>query len=140
MTVETNKIERNKTITRRFMEEFKNGHKMEAVDELFSPAAILHLPAEGLPNGAEGQKMIGKVIFEAFPDVHVTLEDVIAEGDRVAERHTARATHKGAFMGIAATGKKIYWTENHIYRLEGGKIVELWSEWSYQKLMNQLGA
>ncbi len=140
MAVDTSAIERNKMVTRRFMEEFKNGHKMEAVDELFSPNAILHLPAEGLPDGPEGQKAIGKTVFEAFPDVHVTLEDVIAEGDRVAERHTARGTHKGTFMGVPATGRKIFWTENHIYRLAGGRIIELWSEWSYQRLMDQLRA
>ena len=86
----------------------------------------------------EGQKTIGRVIFAAFPDVRVTLEYAIAEGNFVAERHTARATHKGEFMGIPATGKSIYWTENHFYRLENGRISELWSEWSYQKLMDQI--
>jgi hypothetical protein len=128
----------NTAVTRRFLEEFKNRHMMEAVDELFTVDAILHLPAEGLPAGREGQKAIGQVVFAAFPDVHVTLEDCIADGDRVAERHTARATHRGIFMGVSATGKQIYWTENHIYRLVDGRIAELWSEWSYQKLMDQL--
>ncbi|SRR5713101_5188463 len=128
----------NKAVTRRFLEEFKNGQMMQAVDELFTADAKLHLPAEGLPEGREGQKAIGQVVFAAFPDVHVTLEDTIAEGARVAERHTARATHKGTFMGVPATGKKIYWTENHIYRLVNGRIAELWSEWSYQKLMDQI--
>jgi predicted ester cyclase len=130
--------ERNKAITRRFLEEFKNQHKFEVIDELFAPTASIHLPAEGLPPGPEGQKAIARGIFAAFPDVHVTLELVIAEGASVAERHTARATHRGEFMGIAATGKKIYWTENHFYRLENGRIQELWSEWSFQKLMGQL--
>ena len=138
MGVDTGTVERNKAVTLRFMEEFKNQHNFDVVDELFSPHAILHLPAKGLPNGAEGQKAIGRVIFEAFPDVHVTLEYAIAEGDLVAERHTARATHKGEFMGIPATGKKIHWTENHLYRLESGKIRELWSEWSHQNLMDQI--
>jgi predicted ester cyclase len=131
-------LESNKAVTRRFMEEFKNGHNFEVIDELFSPQAVLHLPAEGLPNGPEGQKNIGRVIFAAFPDVHVTLECVIAEGNFVAERHTARATHQGEFMGIPATGKSIYWTENHFYRLDKNRITELWSEWSYQKLMQQI--
>jgi predicted ester cyclase len=131
-------IESNKAVTRRFMEEFKNHHDFDVIDALFSPKAVIHLPAEGLPEGPEGQKTIGRVIFAAFPDVHVTLECVIAEGDFVAERHTARATHKGEFMGIAATGKSIYWTENHFYRMENGRIAELWSEWSYQKLMEQI--
>jgi predicted ester cyclase len=130
--------ESNKAVTRRFMEEFKNQHNFEVIDAVFSPKAIIHLPAEGLPEGPEGQKTIGRVIFAAFPDVHVTLEYAIAEGNFVAERHTARATHKGEFMGVPATGKKIYWTENHFYRVEDGRINELWSEWSYQKLMEQI--
>jgi predicted ester cyclase len=131
-------LESNKAVTRRFMEEFKNHHDFDVIDDLFSPKAVIHLPAEGLPEGPEGQKTIGRVIFAAFPDVHVTLECVIAEGNFVAERHTARATHKGEFMGIPATGKSIYWTENHFYRMENGRIAELWSEWSYQKLMEQI--
>jgi predicted ester cyclase len=129
---------RNQAVTRRFLEEFKNQHKFAVIDELFAPTATIHLPAEGLPEVPEGQKAIARGIFAAFPDVHVTLDCVIAEGDFVAERHTARATHKGEFMGVPATGRSIYWTENHFYRLENGRILELWSEWSFQTLMAQL--
>jgi len=131
-------IETNKAVTGRFLEEFKNQHKFEIIDELFSPQASVHLPAEGLPEGPEGQKAIARGIFAAFPDVHVTLDRVIAENDFVAERHTARATHRGEFMGVPATGRSIFWTENHFYRLKDGKIQELWSEWSFQILMSQL--
>ncbi len=138
MTSSNATVEKNKAVTRRFLEEFKNQHKFAVIDELFSPTASIYLPAEGLPEGPEGQKAIARGIFAAFPDVRVTLDHVIAEGDFVAERHTARATHKGEFMGVTATGKSIYWTENHFYRLENGRIRELWSEWSFQKLMTQL--
>ncbi|HYM04153.1 MAG TPA: ester cyclase [Stellaceae bacterium] len=138
MTSDRKTAERNRAVTGRFLEEFKNQHNFAAIDELFSPHASVHLPAEGLPEGPEGQKTIARGIFAAFPDVHVTIDLVIADGDFVAERHTARATHKGEFMGIPATGKTIYWTENHFYRLENGRIQELWSEWSFQKLMDQL--
>jgi predicted ester cyclase len=131
-------VESNKAIAHRFLEEFKNQHKFSTIDDLFSPQAVTHLPVEGLPDGPEGQKAIGRSLFATFPDVHVTLDNVTAEGNFVAERHTARATHSGEFNGVAATGRKIYWTENHLYRIEGGKIQELWSEWSYQKLMDQL--
>jgi predicted ester cyclase len=99
-------VETNKAVTRRFLEEFKNQHVFAVIDELFSPQAAVHLPAEGLPEGPEGQKTIARGIFAAFPDVHVTIDLVIAEGDCVAERHTARATHKGEFMGVPATGRK----------------------------------
>src|SRR3984893_7226640 len=134
------RVENNKAVPALLRVEFNNRQSYEVIEELFSPKAILHLPAEGLPEGPEGQKAIGRVIFAAFPDVHVTLDCVIAEGNFVAERHTARATHKGEFMAIPATGKSIYWTENHVYRIENGRISELWSEWSYQKLMDQIAS
>jgi predicted ester cyclase len=128
----------NMAITGRFTEQFKNRHIVDSVDELFSPRASLHLPLGEQAVGPDGQKDIGRAIFFAFPDVHVTIDNVMADGNFVAERHTARGTHNGEFMGIPATGKKIHWTENHLYRLEDGRIHEVWSEWSYQNLMDQL--
>ncbi len=133
-------VQTNKAVTRRFLEEFKNRHNFAVIDEVFDPSAVTHLPIDGLPGGPDGQKEIARGIFAAFPDVHVTLDSVTAEGDLVAERHTARATHKGEFMGVPASGKPIYWTENHLYRFKDGRIVELWSEWSFQRLMAQLQA
>jgi hypothetical protein len=62
----SNVLESNKAVTCRFTEEFKNRHNFEVIDELFSPKAVLHLPAEGLPDGPDGQKTIGRVIFAAF--------------------------------------------------------------------------
>src|SRR5579883_338771 len=118
-------LKANKAVTKRFLEEFKNQHNFAVIDELFDPAAETYLPMDGLPTGPEGQKEIARGIFAAFPDVHVTLDCVTAEGDFVAERHTARATHKGTFMGVPASGKPIYWTENHLYRLKNGRIQQL---------------
>jgi predicted ester cyclase len=68
------------------------------------------------------------MIFDAFSDVHVIVNDTIVEGDRVVERHTARARHTGTFNGVPATGRDVGSTENHIYRLKDGKIAEAWSE------------
>jgi predicted ester cyclase len=82
----------------------------------------------------------GPVIFAAFPDVHASVEIVLAEGDLVAERTTARATHKGEFNGIPATGREVVWTENHIYRFKDGKIVEHWPEIDMLGLLMQVGA
>ncbi len=70
----------------------------------------------------------------------MTVDDTIVEGDRVVERHTARAVHKGEFHGVPASGKKVYWTENHIYRLENGRIAEAWSEVSFHDLLAQISA
>jgi predicted ester cyclase len=138
MTPNIKTSETNKAITARFTEEFKNQHIVDSMDDIFSPRAILHLPAGGPPVGPDGQKANGRAIFAGVPDVHVTIELIAAEGDFVAERHTARGTHLGEFMGVPATGRKIYWTENHFYRVEDGLIQEMWSEWSYQILMDQL--
>ena len=75
-----------------------------------------------------------------FPDVHVTVEDLLADGDKVIERTTATATNTGEFNGIPPSGNPVTWTEIHIYRLENGKIVELWSEINLLGLLTQIGA
>jgi predicted ester cyclase/uncharacterized protein YndB with AHSA1/START domain len=125
-------------VVRRFMEEFKNHANLDIVDELFTPDFVLHLPGAELPPGPQGQKAIGKSIFAAFSEVHVTVNDTIVEGNRVVERHTAQAVHTGEFNGVPATGKKVFWTENHIYRLKNGRIAEAWSEVSFDNLMAQI--
>lgn len=125
-------------IVRRFMEEFKNRANLDIVFELFTPDFQLHLPGAVLPPGPESQKQIGKSVFAAFSGVQVTINDTIVEGDRVVERHTARARHTGTFNGIPATGRDVFWTENHIYRLRNGKIAEAWSELSFHDLIAQI--
>jgi uncharacterized protein YndB with AHSA1/START domain/ketosteroid isomerase-like protein len=125
-------------VVRRFMEEFKNKANLDIVDELFTSDFVLHLPGVTLPPGPAGQKTIGSGIFAAFSGVNVTVNETIVEGNMVVERHTAHAVHSGEFNGIAATGKNVYWTENHIYRLQDGKIAEAWSEVSFHDLMKQI--
>lgn len=123
---------------RRFLEEFKNHANIDVVDETWTPDAVLHVTGFPLPPGRDAQKNVGRAIFAAFGDVHVEVNDTIVEGDRVAERHTARAVHKGEFQGIPATGKKVFWTENHIYRIVDGRIAETWSEPSFHDLLAQI--
>src|SRR5262249_52745333 len=98
------------------------------------------LPFEGLPPGRAGMKLNGKIMATAFPDVHVTRDVQVLEGDRVVERATGRATHLGELNGIPATGKRISWTEIHIYRLQKGQIAEVWSEANFLGLMQQITA
>lgn len=126
------------SVVQRFMEEFKNKANLDIVDELFTADFVLHLPGTTLPPGPQAQKGVGKAIFDAFSNVHVTVNDTIVEGDRVVERHTARARHTGTFNGIPATDRDVFWTENHIYRLRDGKIAEAWSEISFHDLMAQI--
>ena len=132
--------EENKKIVSRFVEEFKNKANHDIVDELFTIDFVHHLKDPNLPPGREGIKLLGQSIVAGFPDVQATLEDLLADGDNVIERTTARATHTGEFNGIPPTGKQVAWTEIHIYRLHDGKIMELWSEIDLLGLLVQLGA
>jgi len=131
--------EKNKQVVREFTRIFKNQHNVDGVVHLFDKNFTHHFRVP-LPPGFEGLRQIGIMMNTAFPDVVVTEEDLIAGGDKVVERSSAAATHKGAFMGAPATNKKIHWTEIHIYRLRDGKIAEHWFEMAMLELMQQTGA
>ena len=132
--------EDNKEVVLRFVQEFKNDANHGIVDELMTPGFTHHLTDPRLPTGRDGMKAVGQVVVGGFPDVQVTVQDLLADGDRVIERTAVRATHTGEFNGIPPTGKAVTWTEIHIYRLEDGKIAELWSEIDFLGLLGQLGA
>ena len=132
--------EENKGVVSRFADEFKNNANHDIVDELFTTDFVHHLKDPRLPPGREAMKLLGQSIAAAFPDVQATVEDLLADGDKVIERTTAVATHTGEFNGIPPTGNQVVWTEIHIYRLEDGKIAELWSEIDHLALLTQLGA
>ena len=132
--------EENKRIVSRFIEEFKNNANHGIVDELFTADFVHHLKDPRLPPGRDAIKLLGQTIVAGFPDVRATVEDLLADGDKVIERTTAVASHTGDFNGIPATGNQVTWTELHIYRLEDGKIAELWSEIDLLTLLVQLGA
>ena len=130
----------NTEIVARFIEEFKNKANHDIVDELLAPDFVHHLTDPRLPPGREAIKLLGQSIVAGFPDVHATVEELLADGDFVVERTSARATNTGEFNGIPATGKQVTWTETHIYRLKDGKIAEQWSEIDLLALLTQLGA
>jgi uncharacterized protein YndB with AHSA1/START domain len=128
---------------RRFVYEFKNHGNLASVDEIFDQRCEVHLSGVAelggcSVSGRELQKAIGRQVFAAFSDVHVEVEDQIVEGDRVVQRQRATGVHSGEFMGIAATGRKVHWTGNHIYRIANGQIAEAWSEVSLHDLLAQL--
>jgi predicted ester cyclase len=131
--------EKNMAAVRQFTRTFKNEHNVDGIDHLFAKTFAHHFAPPVKP-GLEGFKDIGRMMNHAFPDVVVTEEDLIANETTVVERSSAAATHKGDFMGTPATGKKIRWTEMHIYRLENGRIAEHWVEMSMLQLLQQIGA
>lgn len=132
--------EENKTISRRVVEEIFNQGKFEVADELIAPTSVSHDPA--VPEsvtGPEGVKQLVAGYRNAFPDVHIVIDDEIAAGNRVVTRWTARGTHDGDFQGIAPTGKQATVTGITIDKIEGGKIVESWTNWDTLGLMQQIG-
>lgn len=133
--------EDNKRISRRIAEEGFAGGNVEVFDELVAESLVDHTPGlpPELPSGREGLKQLARAYRDAFPDLSLRVEDQIAEGDRVVTRWSARGTHEGDFMGIPATGKEGATTGITIDRIEGGKVVETWTNWDTLGLLQQLG-
>ena len=131
----------NKALARRLVEEaFTAGH-LEVVDELIARDYVGHDPS--LPEDARGPAGVRELIAgyrAAFPDIRVTVEDQIAEGDRVVTRWAATGTHQGELLGMPATGKQGTVTGITIDRIADGKIVESWDNWDTLGLMQPLGA
>jgi steroid delta-isomerase-like uncharacterized protein len=134
--------EENKRISRRVAEEAFSQGRLEVLDELVAEDFVNHDPAvpPELPSGREGLKELVRFYRSAFPDTRLTIEDQIAEGDRVVTRYTARGTHQGDFAGIPPTGKQATVTGITIDRIEGGKLVESWNSFDQLGLLQQLGA
>jgi predicted ester cyclase len=132
--------EQNKTIVRRIPEEVFNQGNLDVADELFAPDYIEHAEfPPGLPSSLPGFKQFVTLVRTAFPDFRYTIEDEIAEGDKVVARLTASGTQKGEFLGIPATGKQATWTEIHICRMADGQLVEHWVEVDNLGMLQQLG-
>jgi predicted ester cyclase len=108
------------------------------LDEVLSPNLVNHIP--GMPGDREGLKQALAGFRAAFPDLTVTVEEVLSCGDRVVDRLTWSATHTGPMMGIPASGKRVTVGEMHIGRVENGKFVERWGHWDALGMMQQIGA
>jgi steroid delta-isomerase-like uncharacterized protein len=130
--------EENKAIARRIWEEVWKG-KLDVADEILDKSFVGHSLGVELPPGPEGFKQFVSIFRSAFPDIHVTIEDQIAEEDKVVTRWTVRMTHKGELMGIPATGKQVVVTGISINRFVGDKSVEAWDNWDELGMMQQLG-
>ena len=131
--------EDSKAVTRRLIEELFNTGNQEIADEVLATDYVDHSPSHPDLPGLENLKRAVGEWRVAFPDTHNVIEDIVAEGDKVAVRWTTHATHRGEFMGIAATGKRIAVTSFGIFRLSGGKIVESWDTFNVVEMMQQLG-
>jgi steroid delta-isomerase-like uncharacterized protein len=130
--------EDNKALARRYVEEVFNQKNLATVDELNTPDFVLHNASTTI-QGREPYKQYLSMLFTAFPDLHMTIENMIAEGDIIAERVTLRMTHKGDYMGIPPTGKQATITAIYILRFANGKGVEVWANSDDLGAMQQLG-
>ena len=131
--------EQNKAQAHRFMEEVMNKGNVAMVDELTAANFVDHQTPPGVPPNREGVKGFVKAFRTAFPDLHYTVHDVIAEGDRVVQRATGTGTMKGEFQGMPPSGKSATWEEIHITRFENGKAVEHWGVIDQMGMLAQLG-
>jgi steroid delta-isomerase-like uncharacterized protein len=132
-------IEDNKTLIRRHFEEIWNQYRLDVVEEIVSPDYDSHYPIPGQPEGIAGFIYAVRTIRDAFPDMVITIEDMIAEGDKVVTRLTARGTHLGSLGDIAPTGRQATWTGMRMFRIVDGKIAEHWANWDDVSLGRQLG-
>ena len=133
--------ETNKTVSRRFFEEVWNKGNLAALNEIIAKDHVNSGPGTlpGLPTGPEGSKQLVTVYRNAFPDVHFTIDEQIAEGDKVVTRWTAHGTHQGELAGIPATGKSSTVTGIAVDRIVNGKIAESWGIFDQFGMMQQLG-
>ena len=129
--------ETNKATVRRYYEEVLNQHNLTIVDELFASTFKSHTRT-GAVDLQQYIEAVGRS-HHAFPDLQVTIEAQIAEGDLVATHWSARGTHQGVFGGIQPTGKEITFTAMHFHRLADGKITEHWEQFDFAGVVQQLG-
>jgi steroid delta-isomerase-like uncharacterized protein len=137
--------EENKALVRRYFEEIwdkgRDKGNLDLIDELFTTNFVRHGPTgtEGEVRGLEDFKGLVSMYRSAFPDLRVPIEDLIAEGDRVVTRWTARGTHQGELMGMAPSGNQASVTGIIVDRISGGKIEEEWVDYDTLRLMQQIG-
>lgn len=130
----------NKELLRRWFTEVWNEGRAEAIDELFAPDGIAHGLAGGATlRGPENFKPFFRTFKDAFPDIEVVVEDMIAEGDQVAARCTVRGKHQGHTLGFAATQRPIEFVGICIARWRDGQIVEAWNNFDFLTMYQQLG-
>ena len=132
-------LEENKALVRRGWEEIWNKGDLTIADKHYTANYVAHMPGPPDLPGPEGHSQFVTMFRTAFPDLHFTVEDQIAEGDKVVNRVTGRGTHQGEFMGIPPTGKQVTMTGITIDRIDGDKLAESWASWDALGMMQQLG-
>ena len=131
--------EENKALTRRFYEEIFNKGNLDAIDQLCSPDFVIHTPPPGMDPSSEGLKQMLDIFRQAFSDMNVTVDEMVAEGDTVVSRTSMRGTHTGDMMGIAPTGKQFSIRGMDLIHIVDGKATEVWHFEEELAFWQQLG-
>jgi hypothetical protein len=129
--------EQNAAIARRWHEDVLSGHDLAVLDEILAPTYVFD-PA-GFPDDSTPEQLLGALLI-SFPDMHQTVDLVVAQDNLVAIRYTATGTHLGEFQGHAPTGATMSWTGMNFFEIECGRIVEVWAEVDHLQRSEQLAA
>ena len=131
--------EQNKALVRRMIEELVNKGNFSLLDELVASDYAYYEPTVGEIRGSNGYKSLVSMYRSAFPDVTLSINEQIAEGDKVVTHWTARGTHQGELMGVPATGKQVTVQGVVISRIENGKLIQDFETYDVHGMMRQLG-
>jgi predicted ester cyclase len=132
--------EENKAVLHRFYDEFVNPGNLGVADEIIAPDCPLYFGSMFMGSGPEAFKQTRTMMYTGFPDLHWTIEEIIAEGETVAERLSARGTHEGEFMGVPPTGKWVEFQAMAIFHISEGKVLESRGMPDMLGLLQQIGA
>ena len=135
--------EEYQTLLHKWFEEVWNQGSEKAIEELFAVDGIAHglNDAEGNPvRGVEGFKVLHRAFLSAYPDMKITVEDTVCEGDKIAARCTVKATHTGEGLGVLPSDQPVEFTGLTIVKVKDGKIAEAWNEFDFMKMYSQVGA
>lgn len=131
-------LEENKALARQYIEAI-NVDDFTKLGELLAPDFVDTSSLGAMPPGLEGVEQAHRMLREGFPDVEFTIDEIIAEGDKVALLATGRGTHNGNFIGIAPTGIQVSWLGLRCFRITNGSIAEGWSQFDQLGILQQLG-
>jgi predicted ester cyclase len=136
-------MEKYETLIHRWFEEVWNKKREDAIDEMFAENGIANglNDAEGNPlRGPEGFKVLHRQFLSAYPDLKITVEDTVIEGDKIAARCRVTGSHEGHGIGVAPTNQPVEFTGMTIVKVKDGKIIEAWNEFNFMEMYKQVGA
>ncbi len=138
--MQSSELEKNKAVVQRYVDEIQNAHSLDTIESIFDEDFTDHMASSGglFLGGMDGLKRGYATFLNAFPDLHVMVEDMIAEADKVVVYKTLTGTHRGTHLGIPPTGKRVQYQIISIYRIKNGKIAEYWGLQDEISLKRQL--